>query len=83
MLWICIWLKAKGRKRRFDRKSTPPLRDEIEAANKLGSCKNNPELLLSASNVYREAGFIYKLNFSPENIKESNKHYQLSIDLTK
>lgn len=83
MLWICIWLKAKGRKRRYDRRFTPPFREELEAANKLSSCRNNPELLLSASSVYREAGFIHKVNYTAENINESNKYYQLSIDLTK
>lgn len=80
MYWLSIWLKAKGRKRRYDRKYTLPFRDELEAANKLSTYENNPHFLLCASNVFKEAGFILKI--ASNNLNESNKYYKLSIDLT-
>ncbi|VVC43505.1 Hypothetical protein CINCED_3A010833 [Cinara cedri] len=59
--WIIIWLIAKGRQRRFDRDRTLPFRDELEAAKKLCSFEDNPEFLLSASNVFLEAGLDYNM----------------------
>lgn len=82
LYWITIWLKAKGRKRRFHNKFTLPSRDELEAANKLSSCENNPELLLCASQIFCETGFILKRSGTSENYRESNKYYKLSADLT-
>lgn len=79
--WTSIWLKAKGRKRRFDKKFILPFRDELEAAKKLSTYENHPEFLLGASNVFKEAGFALKIRASCDNIKESNTYYKLSIDL--
>lgn len=79
--WISIWLKAKGRKRRFDRALNLPSREELEAANKLSSYEN-AYLLLRASDVYKDAGFILKISNLRANISESNNYYKLSIDLT-
>jgi hypothetical protein len=82
LYWITIWLKAKGRKRRFYNKFTLPSRDELEGAKKLSSCEDNPELLLCASQVFCETGFILKKSGTPENYRDSNKYYKLSADLT-
>lgn len=78
--WTSIWLKAKGRKRRFDKKFTLPFRDELEAAKKLSTYEENPQLLLNASNIFQEAGFVIKIT-SRKNKKESSTYYQLSFDL--
>lgn len=72
-------MKAKGRKRRYDRKFTLPFRDELEAANKLCVYENNPYFLISASDVFKEAGFILKI--TSNNQEESIKYYKLSINL--
>lgn len=79
--WTCIWLKAKGRKRRFDKKFILPFRDELEAAKKLSTYEKNPEFLLYASNVYKEAASALKIRASSPNAKESNSYYKLSVDL--
>jgi len=80
--WTNIWLKAKGRMRRSDRYApTLPCREELEAANKLSSYENNLEFLLSASNVYKEAGFMLKISSIRTNIEPSNNYFKLSADL--
>lgn len=82
LYWITIWLKAKGRKRRFLNKFTLPSREELESAKKLSSCENNPEFLICAAQVFSETGFVLKRSGSPTNFRESNKYYKLSADLT-
>jgi len=78
--WIIIWLKAKGRVRRYYEKFKMPGDDEIDAANMLCSTKTKARLLIQASNLYMEAAFVNKLK---SNQCESNKLYKLSCDITK
>lgn len=80
--WTNIWLTAKGRVRRYDKfTASLPFREELEAAKKLSSYDNNLELLLGASNVYQEAGFMLKISKIRNNIQTSNDYYKLSADL--
>lgn len=81
MYWKSIWLKARGRKRRFDNRYALPFRDEFDAAQKLCKYNNNPELLLSAANIFREAGFILKIS-GTQNYNESIKNYKIAADLS-
>ncbi|KAL5240438.1 hypothetical protein ACI65C_007848 [Semiaphis heraclei] len=78
--WIVIWLKAKGRVRRYAEHFKMPGDDEIDAANKLCSTKSNPEHLIKASELFKEVGSVYK---SINNHRESNKFYKLSTDIIK
>lgn len=78
--WIVIWLKAKGRVRRYYEQYTIPYDDEMDAAEILCSTKTKARLLIQASKVYMEAAFANKLK---NNKEESNKYYKLSSDITK
>jgi len=78
--WIVIWLKAKGRVRRYYEQYTIPDNNEIDAAEILCSTKTKARLLIQASKVYMEAAFANKLK---NNKEESNKYYKLSSDITK
>lgn len=78
--WIVIWLKAKGRVRRYYEQYTIPDSDEMNAAEILCSTKTKARLLIQASKVYMEAAFANKLK---NNKEESNKYYKLSSDITK
>lgn len=76
--WITIWLKAKGRVRRFYSQYQMPDDDEIDAAEILSTAKTKPRLLIRASKLYMEVAFIHKVN---RNHQESKKFYKLSSDL--
>lgn len=77
--WIIIWLKAKGRVRRYYEQYKLPDDDELDAAEMLCSTKTKARLLIQASKVYMEAAFVNKLK---NNKDESNKYYKLSSDIT-
>lgn len=88
ILWKTIWLQAKGRTRRYDNSmdrtyKSMPLSEELSIANLLSSYENRPELWMIASDVFREAGIVFRYNFSPANIEESDKYFQLSVALLK
>lgn len=78
--WTFIWLKARGRVRRSNEPYKMPGDDEIKAAELLCSIKTNPKHLIRSAQLYREAGFIYKLN---NNHTESNKLFKLSAEIAK
>ncbi|XP_026822086.1 uncharacterized protein LOC113560423 [Rhopalosiphum maidis] len=78
--WIVIWLKAKGRVRRYYEQFSMPENAELDAAEILCSTKTKARLLIQASKVYMEAAFVNKLT---NNREESNKYYKLSSDITK
>uniref|UniRef100_A0A2S2PAG1 Uncharacterized protein n=1 Tax=Schizaphis graminum TaxID=13262 RepID=A0A2S2PAG1_SCHGA len=78
--WILVWLRAKGRVRRYYEQFAMPENDEMDAAKILASAKTNAGLLIKASKVYLEAAFVNKLK---NNREESNKYYKLSYDITK
>lgn len=78
--WIIIWLKAKGRVRRYYAQYAMPEDDEIDAAETLCSTKTKARLLIQASKLYMETAFINKLK---NNQDESKKFYKLSYDITK
>ncbi|XP_025197118.1 uncharacterized protein LOC112595929 [Melanaphis sacchari] len=77
--WIVIWLKAKGRVRRYYEQYKMPENDEINAAEMLCSTKTKARLLIQASKLYMEVAFINKLK---NNKEESNKYYKISSDIT-
>ncbi|CAI6349312.1 unnamed protein product [Macrosiphum euphorbiae] len=77
---IIIWLKAKGRVRRYYDPTEIPGDDEIEAAESVCSIKSNSKLIFEASQIYKEVGYIYK---TKKNYKESNKFFKLSFDIAK
>lgn len=77
--WIIIWLKAKGRVRRFYKQFDMPDEVEIDAAEMLCSTKTKPRLLIQASKLFMEVAYCHKLKF---NQNESNKYYKLSSELT-
>jgi len=78
--WIIIWLKAKGRVRRYYEQYQMPEDDEIDAAKMLCSTKTNARPLIQASKLYMEAAFVNKIK---NNKNESKKLYTLSCDITK
>ncbi|XP_022178163.1 uncharacterized protein LOC111039142 [Myzus persicae] len=78
--WTFIWLKAKGRVRRFNEPYKMPGDDEIKAADLLCSKRTSPFFLIKSSQLYKEAGFINKLK---NNYKESDKFFKLSSDMAK
>jgi len=77
--WIVIWLKAKGRVRRYAEPFKIPGDDEIYAANKLRTTKYKPEHLAKASELFKEVGNAYK---SINNQKESITFFKLSVKVT-
>lgn len=76
--WIIIWLKAKGRVRRYYNRYKMPDDGEIYAAKILSTTETKPQLLIRASKLYMEVAFIHKIN---RNHQESKKFYKLSSDL--
>lgn len=77
--WIIIWLKAKGRVRRYYNPiNKMPDKEEVDAAEMLSTSKTKPWHLVQASTIFMEMAFIYKFK---NNYKESNKLYKLSSDL--
>lgn len=77
--WLIIWLKAKGRVRRYYNQFQMPDEIEINVAEMLCTSKTKPRLLIQASKLYLEVAYIHKLNYNQE---ESYKYYKLSTDLT-
>ncbi|KAL4141617.1 hypothetical protein QTP88_004228 [Uroleucon formosanum] len=75
--WIIIWLKAKGRVRRYYHPFEMPGIDEMDAVKMLCSTKLKPDILIEASRLYKEAAFVYRVN---KNYSEANKLYNFSID---
>ncbi|XP_050540163.1 uncharacterized protein LOC126904874 [Daktulosphaira vitifoliae] len=75
--WLNIWLKAKGRVRRFYSLFEMPDKDEFLAANILSSQKN-PRCLIQATNVYMEAA---KYQKRQRNRVETKKLYTISSEL--
>jgi len=78
--WIIIWLKAKGRVRRYYHPFEMPDNDEMDAAEILYSTKPKSHLLIEATQIYKEAGFMSK---KKKNYNESNKFYKLAFDITR
>lgn len=78
--WIVIWLKAKGRVRRYYEKFRAPDDDEIDAVKMLSTTQSKLHILIQALQVYEEAGFIKK---NANNRNESNHFYKLASDITK
>lgn len=77
--WMIIWLKAKGRVRRYyDHLNIMPEKDEMDAADMLSTTKTNSRHLVQASIIFMETAFNYKLK---KNSEQSNKYYKLSSDL--
>jgi len=72
--WMVIWLKAKGRVRRYSKPFQTPGDDEIDVANMLCSTKTNPKYLMKASYVYKEVGTVNK---SIKNHREATKFLKL------
>jgi len=77
--WLVIWLKAKGRVRRYYKQFQTPDVHEMNVAKILSTSKTMPKHVIQASKLYLEVAFIHKISF---NWKESNKYYKLSSDLT-
>lgn len=77
--WIIIWLKAKGRVRRFYSQFKMPENDEVNAAEILCTTKTRPRFLVQASKLYMEVAFCHKLS---NNREKSMEYYKLSSDLT-
>lgn len=76
--WVHIWLKAKGRARRFYDNSELPGNDEIKAAEMLCTANTNPQFLIHASKIYLELCRFYQIKSYRT---ESKKMYQVSLDL--
>lgn len=77
--WIIIWLKAKGRVRRYyDYLNKMPEKDEMDAAEMLSTTKTNCRHLVYASKIFMEVAFHNKIN---KKFKESDKYYKLSSDI--
>ncbi|XP_016657447.1 uncharacterized protein LOC100571226 [Acyrthosiphon pisum] len=72
---INIWLKAKGRVRRYSEPFKIPGDDEICAAKLLCSTTTNPKHLIQVYQLYKEVGLVNKFN---NNDKESTKFFKLS-----
>ncbi|XP_060878757.1 uncharacterized protein LOC132951078 isoform X2 [Metopolophium dirhodum] len=73
--WINIWLKAKGRVRRYSEPFKIPGDDEINAAKMLCSTTTNPKHLIKVYQLYKEIGSVNKFI---NNDKESIKFFKLS-----
>lgn len=78
--WIVIWLKAKGRVRRYHEKFRTPDDDEIDAVKILSTTQSKLHILIQATHVYEEAGYIKKMT---HDYNESNRFYKLASDITK
>lgn len=78
--WIVIWLKAKGRVRRYHEKFRTPDEDEIDAVKMLSTTQSKLHILIQATQVYEEAGYIKKMT---HDYNESNRFYKLASDITK
>ncbi|XP_001946582.1 uncharacterized protein LOC100165115 [Acyrthosiphon pisum] len=78
--WIIIWLKAKGRVRRYYQPYTMAGNDEMDAAKTLCSTTLKSHILIEVSQLYKETGFVYKMK---NNYSESNKYYKLASDIAK
>ncbi|KAL5240440.1 hypothetical protein ACI65C_007850 [Semiaphis heraclei] len=78
--WRVIWLKAKGRVRRYSEPFQTPGDDEIDVANILCSTKTDPKYLMKASYVYKEVGTVNKSN---KNYREATKFLNLSYHIMK
>lgn len=72
-----MWLKAKGRVRRFYHACSMPDTNEFNAAELLCSYKI-PSLLIQVSMFYSETAYYYKYQGKQD---ESDNYYQLSSDL--
>jgi len=80
MYWTSIWLKAQGRKRKFENKCNLAFRDEFDFANKMID-ENNPEILLSAAKFFLEAGLAFRT--LGDNAGLSLLYYRNVINLAK
>lgn len=78
MYWKSIWLKAQGRKRKFDNKYSLVFKDELELADIL-SRGNNPEIILRTAKIFLEAGFSFRTLSNEESL--SLRYYGKVIDL--
>lgn len=78
--WIVIWLKAKGRNRRFNNiGKLMPGRDEIEAADILSSQINpKPQFLINACKIYYEVAVFNRIIHNEE---KSQIYFKLGSDL--
>ncbi|CAI6343167.1 unnamed protein product [Macrosiphum euphorbiae] len=78
--WIIVWLKAKGRVRRYYQPFDMADNDEMDAAKTLCSTKLKSHILIEVSQLYKEAGFVNKIK---NNYNESNKYYTLASNIAK
>lgn len=76
--WIMIWLKAKGRVRRYYNHYEMPDMHETFAAELLSALKSKPRALIQASKHFKNVANCHKTQF---NSKESNKYYKISSEL--
>lgn len=76
--YLAIWLKAKGRVRRYHHSFISiPDTDELNTA-KLFCSYEIPSLLIQASSIYSEAAYYYKYHHMQD---KSNHYYQLSSNI--
>lgn len=76
--WKLVWLKAKGRVRRYYNKIQMPGEDEINAVKMLSLTQSKPWFLIQASKMYMEIAFIHSVN---NNREEYKIHNTISSDL--
>lgn len=76
--WMIIWLKAKGRVRRFYNKSKTPDKDEIDTAETLSNMTTNCRSQIQAGNLFMEVASTLQLK--PQYREESDNYYKLSSD---
>jgi len=73
--WINIWLKAKGRVRRYSEPFKVPEDDEINAAKMICLTTTNSKHLIKVYQLYKEVGSV---NRFINNDEESIKFFKLS-----
>lgn len=76
--WDAVWLKAKGRVRRYSNRFSMPDISELNVAKKLCFYDTSPIILIQVAKVYSEAANVCKFNSMSEDAYE---YYSLSNDL--
>lgn len=74
-LWKVVWLKAKGRVRRYHNRFSMPELNELNAAKTLCSYKTRTQFLIQAAQIYSEAGNFCKFNKMGA---EASQYYSLA-----
>lgn len=78
MEWTFIWLKAKGKYRRFYHKYKLPDDDELEMSRQMIKTKIEPRFLVLAARLHKEAASIYRNNFKRY---DANYYYKIAADI--